>query len=249
MTPGNAGAARRKVWMMGRLEHGTVRFALSFVTRTRDADILQTLQAAANPVMSMRARSCSGMFSLKKIEHPFVRPENPSFRPDPYMTSAARAQAEGKAASAKRWPSRRDPCASSAWVGAGQPCRKRARRQPRHGRGASFDASSVQKIFHRKHVHACAEKAAYVKRCSALHIIARVYGMSQKKLRITKETIADEMDEARTVKRGVARCGFDIDITAYADIDIKIPLAGEGAPHSPGPLRSECVTAPRTQSL
>lgn len=32
---------------------------------------------------------------------------------------------------------------------------------------------------------------------------------------------------------GVARCGFDIDIPAYADIDIKIPLAGESAPLLP----------------
>jgi hypothetical protein len=83
---------------------------------------------------------------------------------------------------------------------------------------------------------------------SAAHNCANIEN-ERMKLGITQPSNADTMDELRTLNRGVARCGFDIDITAYADIDIKSLSPGRALRTPLDPSGQAAITAPRTQPL
>ena len=84
------------------------------------------------------------------------------------------------------------------------------------------------------------------------------FGNERKKLGVSAKPSADIDSEVRTLKRGVARCGFDNDITAYADIDIKslspgrvlrTPLdpSGQAAQaRAPNPTMMRRIRAPTT---
>ena len=71
------------------------------------------------------------------------------------------------------------------------------------------------------------------------------FGNERKKLGVSAKRNADIDSEVRTLKRGVARCGFDNDITAYADIDIKSLSPGRVLRTPLDPSGQVALLAPR----
>lgn len=127
--------------------------------------------------------------------------KEPILPPRPAHTTCCRAQASGKAVAAKRRPSRRDPRAVRTWVGAGQPCRMRARRPSERGRGERRVTLRENKYrgIQSIRVMPCCIRLAHVQRCSGMLEVLIFAALNNIKLGITEEANDAVWNDAHTV--------------------------------------------------